>query len=268
MLQNPIFPGYVQQMADLPTFPMTTQVKQSPKLSFNIDTILAKKDIFTHKAAPEMVVWQPTCPPLVSYGYSYDMAPYPSVWVRRPTACHPTLLSQHQTASLPKVPCHLTDPFCQAIGIAYTHYSNSVECVSWRSGQCKMKRVRTVFTQEQQERLEKEFLKQQYMVGTERVDLASTLSLSETQVKVWFQNRRIKWRKQSQKQKKAKLSQSGVFPADTKDIELPQSSIEGNIMALAVTSSTPIGGSATGNETDTELDDGEGRKTFREREKT
>ncbi|XP_042322944.1 homeobox protein notochord-like [Sceloporus undulatus] len=67
-----------------------------------------------------------------------------------------------------------------------------------------MKRVRTVFTPEQLARLEKEFLKQQYMVGTERVELAATLHLTETQVKVWFQNRRIKWRKQSLEQKEAK----------------------------------------------------------------
>uniref|UniRef100_A0A8D0G9N5 Homeobox domain-containing protein n=1 Tax=Sphenodon punctatus TaxID=8508 RepID=A0A8D0G9N5_SPHPU len=83
----------------------------------------------------------------------------------------------------------------------------------WQSGgPCKMKRVRTVFTPEQLERLEKEFLKQQYMVGNERVDLATTLHLTETQVKVWFQNRRIKWRKQSLEQKKAKLLQFGEVP--------------------------------------------------------
>ncbi|KAM6440740.1 uncharacterized protein PHA67_022772 [Liasis olivaceus] len=77
----------------------------------------------------------------------------------------------------------------------------------WRPGSpCKMKRVRTVFTPEQLERLEKEFLKQQYVVGSERVDLAATLQLTETQVKVWFQNRRIRWRKQSLEQKAAKLS--------------------------------------------------------------
>ncbi|XP_025904643.1 homeobox protein not2-like [Nothoprocta perdicaria] len=90
--------------------------------------------------------------------------------------------------------------------------------VPWRSGgPCKMKRVRTVFKPEQLERLEQEFLKQQYMVGTERVDLAATLHLTETQVKVWFQNRRIKWRKQSMEQKKAKLTQFGVIQPATAD---------------------------------------------------
>ncbi|XP_050334340.1 homeobox protein goosecoid [Bactrocera neohumeralis] len=59
----------------------------------------------------------------------------------------------------------------------------------------KNKRVRTIFTPEQLERLEAEFERQQYMVGSERLYLAHTLQLTEAQVKVWFQNRRIKWRK-------------------------------------------------------------------------
>uniref|UniRef100_A0A8C0HL20 Homeobox domain-containing protein n=1 Tax=Buteo japonicus TaxID=224669 RepID=A0A8C0HL20_9AVES len=106
-------------------------------------------------------------------------------------------------------------------GLALSHYvgANSL-CPAgpWRSGgPCKMKRVRTVFKPEQLERLEQEFLKQQYMVGTERVDLAATLHLTETQVKVWFQNRRIKWRKQSMEQKAAKLSQFGVIQPATAD---------------------------------------------------
>lgn len=63
------------------------------------------------------------------------------------------------------------------------------------SGQSKSKRVRTIFTPEQLERLETEFERQQYMVGSGRHYLASTLNLTEAQVKVWFQNRRIKYRK-------------------------------------------------------------------------
>lgn len=57
------------------------------------------------------------------------------------------------------------------------------------------KRARTIFSQEQLSALEVEFDKQQYMVGTERTYLARSLGLTESQVKIWFQNRRIKWRK-------------------------------------------------------------------------
>ncbi|XP_041968152.1 homeobox protein GBX-2-like [Aricia agestis] len=59
----------------------------------------------------------------------------------------------------------------------------------------RSKRIRTIFTPEQLERLEAEFERQQYMVGPERLYLAHALQLTEAQVKVWFQNRRIKWRK-------------------------------------------------------------------------
>ncbi|XP_055026939.1 homeobox protein notochord [Misgurnus anguillicaudatus] len=74
----------------------------------------------------------------------------------------------------------------------------------------KSKRMRTSFTNEQLSRLEKEFARQQYMVGSERFLLASALQLTEAQVKVWFQNRRIKWRKQSLEQQQAKLAKLGI----------------------------------------------------------
>lgn len=69
----------------------------------------------------------------------------------------------------------------------------------------KLKRVRTIFTAEQLERLEGEFARQQYMVGPERLYLAHALSLTEAQVKVWFQNRRIKWRKLNHEQQSRSL---------------------------------------------------------------
>lgn len=49
----------------------------------------------------------------------------------------------------------------------------------------KNKRVRTIFTPEQLERLESEFERQQYMVGPERLYLAHTLQLTEAQVSVY-----------------------------------------------------------------------------------
>eukprot|EP00090_Calanus_glacialis_P042605 TRINITY_DN75547_c0_g1_i1.p1 TRINITY_DN75547_c0_g1~~TRINITY_DN75547_c0_g1_i1.p1 ORF type:complete len:234 (+),score=66.62 TRINITY_DN75547_c0_g1_i1:63-764(+) len=69
----------------------------------------------------------------------------------------------------------------------------------------KSKRIRTIFTPEQLERMEEEFHRQQYMVGPERLYLASRLNLTEAQVKVWFQNRRIKWRKQNMHVQQNKL---------------------------------------------------------------
>ncbi|XP_039397443.1 homeobox protein not2-like [Mauremys reevesii] len=85
----------------------------------------------------------------------------------------------------------------------------------FRAKSGKSKRVRTIFTSEQLARLEKEFARQQYMVGTERCLLASALHLTEEQVKVWFQNRRIKWRKQSLEQQQAKLVKMGLATAQT-----------------------------------------------------
>ncbi|XP_067241202.1 homeobox protein EMX1 [Chanodichthys erythropterus] len=60
----------------------------------------------------------------------------------------------------------------------------------------KPKRIRTAFSPSQLLRLERAFEKNHYVVGAERKQLANSLSLSETQVKVWFQNRRTKYKRQ------------------------------------------------------------------------
>ncbi|CAC5363214.1 unnamed protein product [Mytilus coruscus] len=66
----------------------------------------------------------------------------------------------------------------------------------------KGKRNRTAFTADQLHALEMEFEKQQYLVGEERIEFAASLNLTVLQVKVWFQNRRIKWRKEQLEQGK------------------------------------------------------------------
>lgn len=63
----------------------------------------------------------------------------------------------------------------------------------------KPKRSRTSFTPAQLERLEEEFSLDMYVVGLKRMKLANELSLSERQVKVWFQNRRMKYKRERAK---------------------------------------------------------------------
>lgn len=54
------------------------------------------------------------------------------------------------------------------------------------------KRTRAAFSYAQVYELERRFNSQRYLSGTERADLAEALKLTETQVKIWFQNRRYK----------------------------------------------------------------------------
>ena len=70
------------------------------------------------------------------------------------------------------------------------------------------KRIRTAFTPTQLLHLESAFDKNHYIVGTERKQLASFLNLSETQIKVWFQNRRTKWKRQQAEEKASSQAKS------------------------------------------------------------
>ncbi|XP_072537200.1 homeobox protein Nkx-3.1 [Salminus brasiliensis] len=60
------------------------------------------------------------------------------------------------------------------------------------SGGAKQKRSRAAFTHVQVLELEKKFSRQKYLSAPERAHLATALRLTETQVKIWFQNRRYK----------------------------------------------------------------------------
>ncbi|KAL4609541.1 homeobox protein pnx-like isoform X1, partial [Arapaima gigas] len=61
---------------------------------------------------------------------------------------------------------------------------------------CGSRRIRTAFTLEQLRVLESSFRNSHYLSVFERYGIAMALQLSETQVKIWFQNRRTKWKKE------------------------------------------------------------------------
>ena len=60
----------------------------------------------------------------------------------------------------------------------------------------KKKKTRTVFTRSQIDQLEVTFNQKRYLSSNDRLQLALSLKMTETQVKVWFQNRRNKWKRE------------------------------------------------------------------------
>ncbi|XP_054625303.1 homeobox protein engrailed-2b-like [Dunckerocampus dactyliophorus] len=81
------------------------------------------------------------------------------------------------------------------------------------------KRPRTAFTAEQLHRLRTEFQSNRYLTEQRRKNLARDLGLNESQIKIWFQNKRAKIKKATVDKNSlaAQLMAQGLYNHATKD---------------------------------------------------
>ncbi|XP_061564808.1 homeobox protein DBX1-A [Cololabis saira] len=138
-------------------------------------------------------------PTFLKFGVSAILAPSPKTASSPPPSIH----SLH-TKTFP-VPCFDFHPIFRT---PYLPASSSVVPIpgtfSWplaargkpRRGMLR----RAVFSDVQRKALEKMFQKQKYISKPDRKKLASKLALKDSQVKIWFQNRRMKWRNSKERE--------------------------------------------------------------------
>ncbi|XP_008302882.1 homeobox protein DBX1-B [Stegastes partitus] len=181
--------------ASLPTATTTVSFSGAP-----VERALATTALTRESCSPKTSVPSSKDPSFLKFGVSAILAPSPK------TASSPPTVHSLHSKTFP-VPC-FDGTFHPIFRTPYLPASSSVVPIpgtfSWplaargkpRRGMLR----RAVFSDVQRKALEKMFQKQKYISKPDRKKLASKLGLKDSQVKIWFQNRRMKWRNSKERE--------------------------------------------------------------------
>ncbi|XP_029952667.1 homeobox protein DBX1-A [Salarias fasciatus] len=181
--------------ASLPTVTTTVSFSGAPA-----ERALATTAVTRDSCSPKTSVTSSKDPSFLKFGVSAILAPSPK------TASSPPTIHSMHSKTFP-LPC-FDGTFHPIFRTPYLPASSSVVPIpgtfSWplaargkpRRGMLR----RAVFSDVQRKALEKMFQKQKYISKPDRKKLASKLGLKDSQVKIWFQNRRMKWRNSKERE--------------------------------------------------------------------
>ncbi|XP_059062587.1 homeobox protein DBX1-B [Achroia grisella] len=154
----------------------------STKLKFSVESILSNENRSATVVEPPRQQ-EPPCAGCVAalYRCCRDEPPLLQLPLTLPyTHLHPAL----RPTTVYRLPISSPPP----------QQTSAPRCDVTSSGKRKRSWSRAVFSNLQRKGLERRFQIQKYITKPDRRQLAATLGLTDAQVKVWFQNRRMKWR--------------------------------------------------------------------------